>query len=196
MSQGFDALIDPPPDQWQSCRPSNKATGFEMLEVLAGLRDSTDCLDRYFGYLDFAVARTLNRDQRGKAFARVFPAFHDWLSHPDGGATQDLVGRGNQPIDAQLFGMFLENAMLFTERHFAPAERALFLHSWNYWHDGSQLEPSLLDGDLLWNATRDAIDRARYLIQTRAGAAPWEDNPRTRQIAMMCEAARLVLQKN
>jgi len=194
VEQGFDALIDPPPDQWHSCQPSNHATGLDFLEVLGGLRDSTDYLDRYFAYLDFTVSRMLNRSQRGRVLPRVFPAFHDWLAHPGGGATQ-LVNRSNRPADAQLYGMFLENAMLFTERHFPAGDQVVFLHSWNKWQDGSQIEPSQWDGDMLWNATRDAIDRGRYQIKCKSNVMPAQNAARRDTIAMMCDAARQTLKQ-
>jgi hypothetical protein len=192
LSAGFDALIDPAPDQWHSCNASNRASGLDYLEVMAGLKDSVDYLDRFFPYLTFTVARMLNRESRGKVFPRVFAAFHNWALFPDGGATH-LVNYGNRPCDTHLFGLFVENAMLFAHRHFAPDERAVFLQSWNGWMEGSQIEPSLLDGDLVYNAARDAIDRGRYVIRTR-GESPGElDHALQERVAMMCEAAKKTL---
>jgi hypothetical protein len=192
LSSGFDALIDPSPSEWHSCKPSNKASSFDFLEVLAGLKDSSEYLDRYFPYLNFAVARMLKRDERGKVFPRVFPAFHDWLLHKDGGATQ-LVNSGHRPADPHWFGMFLENAMMFAQSHFPEGERAVFLQSWNGWLEGSQIEPSLLDGDLLFNATRAAIDRGRYMIRIRAGAQVGDDVTLNARIAALCDSMREVV---
>ncbi len=166
LSSGFDALIDPGPADWHSCQPSNRSSGLAYLEVMAGLRDSVDCLDKFFPYILFAVARMLNREQRGKVLPRVFASYHDWALHPDGGATH-LTVNGNQPFDAYVFGLFIENAMIFAHQGFPAAERFVFLESWNGWLTGSQVEPSLLDGDLIYNAMRNAIDRGRYVIRTR-----------------------------
>jgi hypothetical protein len=120
----------------------------------------------------------------------VFPSFHNWAQHLDGGATH-LTINGTRPHDTDLFGLFIENAMLFAHQHFPVGERFVVLESWNHWLNGSQVEPSLLDGDLVVNATRDAIDRARYVIRTREGA------PRTvleaelvERIGLLCDAAK------
>lgn len=195
LSAGFDALIDPSPDQWQSCKPNNHARGLDFLEVMAGLKDSSDYLDHYFSYLNFIVARMLNRPARGKVLARVFPAFSDWPLHPDGGVTQ-LVNGGHRPADATLFAMFIENAMLFTHRHFPPEEQVVFLQSWNGWMEGSQIEPSLLDGDLLFNAARAAIDRGRYMIASREPMPPSITAALQERIDRLCRATQeLVTQK-
>jgi len=195
LSAGFDALIDPSPDQWHSCKPNNHAQGLDFLEVMAGLKDSSDYLDKYFSYLNFTVARMLNRPARGKVLARVFPGFSDWPLHPDGGVTQ-LVNNGHRPADATLFGMFIENAMLFTHTNFPAEEQVLFLQSWNGWFEGSQIEPSLLDGDLLFNATRAAIDRGRYMIRSREPLPPGIDAALRARIDSLCRATQqLVTQK-
>lgn len=188
LSAGFDALVDPAPNQWHSCPASNHRTGLDYLEVLAGLKDSADYLDRFFPYVSFAVSRMLGRERRGKVMPRVFPAFHDWLRHPEGGATHLRVG--NMPFDGHLFGLFLENAMLYAQSHFPPRERVLFIESWNGWLDGSQIEPSLLDGDLVYNAARAAIDRGRYMIRTRGESPASVSAALQERITLLCEAAR------
>jgi hypothetical protein len=190
LSVGFDALVDPGPAQWHSCEPSNHPNGLTFLEVMAGLRDSVDYLDKFFPYVLFAVARMINREQRGKVMPRVFPAFHDWALHPDGGATH-LTVNGHHPLDTYLFGLFVENAMLFAHQHFPVGERFVFLESWNGWLTGSQVEPSLLDGDQVYNATRNAIDRGRYVIRTREGAPDsGVDEALKSRIALLVEAAQ------
>lgn len=189
LSAGFDALVDPGPAQWHSCEPSNHPNGLTFLEVMAGLRDSVDYLDKFFPYILFAVARMINREYRGKVLPRVFPAFHDWALHPDGGAT-NLTVNGNRPHDTYLFGLFVENAMLFAHQHFPVGERFVFLESWNGWLTGSQVEPSLLDGDQVYDATRNAIDRGRYVIRTREGAPEGGIGEELKKrIALLVEAA-------
>lgn len=105
-----------------------------------------------------------------------------------------LVNRksnGTQPVDRHLYGLFFENAMLWTRGHLPVEERVVFLDSWNGWLTGSQVEPSLLDGDLVYNATRAAIDRARYVIKSR-DTAPEDklDDAVKERIALLCEAAK------
>lgn len=165
LSVGYDALLDPSPSEWHSCQPQNRQNGLTFLEVMAGLKDSVEYFDKFFPYAVFALSRMVDRERRGRAFPRVFPAYHNWASHPDGGATLLTAGEF-QPFDAYLYGLFVENAMLFSRRNFAPDERLVFLESWNGWLTGSQVEPSLLDGDLIINTTRSAIDRARYVIKS------------------------------
>ncbi|HVI52596.1 MAG TPA: glycoside hydrolase family 99-like domain-containing protein [Candidatus Sulfotelmatobacter sp.] len=191
--QGYDALIDPGPAEWQSCPPSNNPSGLDYLEVMAGLRDSVEYLDRFYDYPLFAVARMINRDQRGKVLARVFPGYFDWQKHPEGGAMH-LVNRktnGTQPVDRHLYGLFFENAMLWTRNNIPPDERVVFLDSWNGWLTGSQVEPSLMEGDLVYNATRAAIDRARYVIKGRDSAPEAAvDAAMKERIALLVEAAK------
>jgi len=188
LSVGFDALIDPSPEDWHSCSPSNRATGLDYLEVMAGMKDSADYLDRFFPYLTFTVSRMIERERRGKVMPRVFASFHNWLRHPDGGSTH--LTAGSRPFDTHLFGLFVENSMLFAHSHFPAGERAIFLQSWNGWLDGTQIEPSLLDGDLVYNAARAAIDRGRYMIRTR-GENPAEIGAELKErVALLCEAAK------
>lgn len=188
LPAGFDSLMDPSPDDWHSCNASNRTTGLDYLEVMAGMKDSVDYLDRFFPYVTFAVSRMLERERRGKVLPRVFAAFHNWVRHPDGGATHLTVG--NKPFDTHLFGLFVENAMLFAHSHFPADERAIFLQSWNGWLDGTQIEPSLLDGDLVFNAARAAIDRGRYMIRTRGDNPAGIDDALKERIGLLCEAAR------
>ena len=189
LSAGFDALIDPSPDSWHSCPPSNRASGLDYLEVMAGMKDSAEYLDRFFPYLPFTVSRMLNREDRGKALPRVFASFHNWLRHPEGGGTH-LVSPGHSAHDVHMFGLFVENAMLFAHAHFPEGERAVFLQSWNGWLDGTQIEPSLLDGDLVYDAARRAIDRGRYMIRTRGENPAVIGAELKERIALLCEAAR------
>jgi hypothetical protein len=192
LSAGFDSLIDPSPDQWHSCPRNNRASGLDYLEVLAGMKDSAEYLDRFFDYLPFTVSRMINREKRGKSLPRVFGAFHNWPAFPDGGATH-LVNYNNRPVDTHLFGLFIENAMLYAHRHMPAAERAVFLQSWNGWMDGSQIEPSLLDGDQVYDCVRAAIDRGRYMIRTRGENLADIDEALKERIKLLIEAARSTL---
>lgn len=176
ISAGFDALIDPGPQEWHSCPPNFSSTGLDYLEVMAGLKDSVEYLDRFFSYPRFAVARMVKRELRGPAYPRVFPSFYNWASHLEGGATH-LVHHGHKAFDAYLYGLFLENAMLFSWQHFPDQHQFVFLESWNYWLEGSQIEPSYFDGDLVYNATQAAIDRGRYMIRSRQSLPKQERNP-------------------
>ncbi|MTJ83911.1 MAG: hypothetical protein F8N37_23235 [Telmatospirillum sp.] len=185
LDNGFDAALDPGPADWQPCPPENQPAGFEFLEAMAGLRDSVDFFDRFYSYGSSVVLRMMNRGNRGKVFPCVFPAYHDWLIHQDGGAT-NLIG-----TNTQLFIQFLENAITFSRERFGPDESVVFLQSWNGWNEGSQIEPSLLDGDLIFNATRNAIDRARYTERSHSAAAPIDQDLAQRS-TLLCDALRVL----
>jgi hypothetical protein len=195
LSLGYDALVDPSPGDWASCTQTNIATGsYDLLETLAGLRDSSELTDRYFTYNLFIISRMIDRRKRGKVFPRVFPFYQDWATHPEGGATL-LFSRGligSNQVNWPAFGRFVENGMTYAAQNFAPEESLCFLHSWNQWLDGSQVEPSALDGDLVYNALKDAIAKARFVIATDGGMRAEIDPAMQAMIESACAAgARL-----
>ena len=164
---GYDAALDPGPAEWQVSSPSNRPDGFALLEIMAGLKDSVEAQDRFYPYTLFVVSRMVRRDRRGKAMPRVFPGYYDWPAHPNGGATL-LTHHGGKPVEPYWFELFLENAMLLARHTLPQGEQAVFLQSWNGWLEGSQIEPSQQEGDLVYNAARKAIARARYILKTQA----------------------------
>lgn len=192
LSLGYDALVDPSPGDWASCAQLNISSGsYDLLEMLAGLRDSSELTDRYFMYNLFVISRMIDRRKRGKVFPRVFPFFQDWATHPDGGATllfsRGLVG--SSQVNWPSFGRFIENGMVYAAETFEPDESLCFLHSWNHWLDGSQVEPSLFDGDLVYNALKDAIAKARFVIATGGGLRPEIDPALRETIETVCAAS-------
>ena len=190
---GYDAALDPGPAEWQVSSPANRPDGFALLEIMAGLKDSVEAQDRFYAYTLFVVSRMVRRERRGKAMPRVFPAFYDWASHPNGGATL-LTHHGGKPVEPYWFELFLENAMLLA-RHSLPAgEQAVFLQSWNGWLEGSQIEPSQQEGDLIYNAARKAIARARYILKTQApGETPPLPEALRQRLDWVLEAAGAIV---
>jgi len=187
---GFDAALDPDPADWGSCPASNRPTGLDVLEIQAGLKDSVELTDKFYPYQLFIFSRMINRESRGKVFPRVFPAFFDWATHPDGGASVVINGHTDSGVDRYMFGLFVENALSYADRHFPEGEKFVFLDSWNRWLDGSQIEPSMLDGDQVYQTVRDAIDKARFMLRSRnaAQAAPLDEALQER-IRQICDAA-------
>jgi len=187
---GFDAAIDPGPADWGSCPQSNKPTGLDVLEIQAGLKDSVELTDKFYSYQLFIFSRMINRETRGKVYPRVFPAYFDWAAHPDGGATVLVNGHADKGVDQYMFGLFVENAISWADRNFAEGEKFVFLESWNHWLDGSQIEPSVLDGDQVYQTVKDAIDKARFMLRSR-GAAKTEtlDESTLLRLRQICEAA-------
>jgi hypothetical protein len=187
---GFDAALDPGPAEWASCPASNHPSGLDLLEIQAGLKDSVELTDKFYPYQLFIFSRMIHRETRGKVFPRVFPAYHDWVSHPAGGATLLVNGNAEKGVDQYMFGLFVENAIAFADRHFPEGERFVFLDSWNRWLDGSQIEPSVLDGDQIYQTVKDAIDKARFMLRSKGAAkvAPL-DATTLQRLREICEAA-------
>lgn len=188
--QGFDAGIDPDPADWGSCPSSNRPSGLDMLEIQAGLRDSVELTDKFYPYQLFIFSRMINRETRGKVYPRVFPAFFDWAAHPNGGASIVINGHTDSGVDRYMFGLFVENAIAYADRHFPEGEKFVFLDSWNRWLDGSQIEPSMLDGDMVYQTVKDAIDKARFHLRCRGSAqTPPLDEALQERIRQICDAA-------
>jgi hypothetical protein len=187
---GFDAALDPDPADWGSCPASNRPSGLDMLEIQAGLKDSVELTDKFYPYQLFIFSRMINRESRGKVFPRVFPAFFDWASHPGGGASVVINGHTDSGVDHYMFGLFVENAIAYADRAFPEGEKFVFLDSWNRWLDGSQIEPSVLDGDMVYRTVQDAIDKARFLLRSRDTAqTPPPDEALAARIRQICDAA-------
>jgi hypothetical protein len=186
LVEGYDALVDPGPADWASCAPLHQPNGLDRLEMAAGLRDTTEHDDRYFHAVLFAITRMARRGTRGKAMPRVFPAYQNWASHPTGGAT--LLVEPGSSANRRVFGSFLENGLLYAARNFAPDEALCFIDSWNGWLDGSQIEPSLLDGDLVYDMVRQAIDRARFVVRNSVARSPGPEPALSERIEGLCRA--------
>jgi hypothetical protein len=89
-----------------------------------------------------------------------------------------------------MFGLFVENAIAYADRHFPAGEQFVFLDSWNRWLDGSQIEPSTLDGDLIYQTVKDAIDKARFQLRScGASQVPPLDEEMRARIKQICDAA-------
>jgi hypothetical protein len=190
MGLGFDAALDPGPADWASCPASNRPSGLDVLEIQAGLKDSVELTDKFYPYQLFIFSRMINRETRGKVYPRVFPAYVDWAAHPEGGATLLVNGHADQGVDQYMFGLFVENAIAYADRNFAEGEKYVFLDSWNHWLEGSQVEPSVLDGDQIYLTLKDAIDKARFMLRSKGAAKvePLDETLRLR-IRQICEAA-------
>jgi hypothetical protein len=161
-----------------------------MLEIQAGLKDSVELTDKFYPYQLFIFSRMINRETRGKVFPRVFPAYFDWAAHPDGGASVVINGHTDSGVDTYMFGLFVENAIAYADRHFPAGEQFVFLDSWNRWLDGSQIEPSTLDGDLIYQTVKDAIDKARFQLRScGASQVPPLDEEMRARIKQICDAA-------
>ncbi|MDR3441310.1 glycoside hydrolase family 99-like domain-containing protein [Telmatospirillum sp.] len=170
LAVGYDAALDPDPACWAgSCAPQNRPTGFNYLEIRMGWRDVLEQLDKGYDYTAFVISRMKDRSRRGKVLPRVFPAFQDWASHPEGGATLLLPGSGTPGggLQRHFYGLFLENAMVYAHDNFPASEELVFLQSWNGWLENSQIEPSLLDGDIIYDATREAITKGHFLVSAK-----------------------------
>lgn len=194
LTMGYDALLDPGPADWASCGPMSTAGSIEQIEIAAGLREASDGRDRAFHLVLFAITRMIRRGARGKVMPRVFPAYQNWSAYPESGATL-LVEPGRSGVNRHLFGAFLENALLYVAGNFAEDEALCFIDSWNGWFDGSQIEPSLLDGDQVLDTARHALDRARFVARTRRGdgMVPAIEPALRDRVADLCRASAALI---
>lgn len=158
---GFDCLLDPNPAEWISCERATRDDGYALLQALAGQGDAAALRDQILDYQTFAASRMVNRSLRGKVLPRVLPGFTDWPDHPDGGAVV-LMNANPAP-----YAMFLRKALAVVEELFPAGQRAVFLDSWNFWRNRSQIEPTTRGADSLLRETRDAIAWGRYLARTQ-----------------------------
>lgn len=185
IDAGFDALVDPDPAQWHSCAPISPPTGLDFIEVAAGLKDSSLIADKHFRYDLFVASRMAGRRGRGKVLPCVFPRFSDWPRHPFEGATH-LTGD-----TLRAYRAFLERSIVWVAAHFSEPDRLVFLESWNDRANGSEIEPSTQCGDALLKATRQGIERGRYVLDVNAidgGEPTAADRQRRAEVEALCRA--------
>ncbi len=70
------------------------------------------------------------------------------------------------------YRLWLLQVLLDTHRANPPAERIVFLHSWNEWCEGTYLEPDGKNGRFFLEETRMAIDIARQALGAGTTNAP------------------------
>jgi len=187
VAAGFDALVDPDPSEWHSCASLAKPTGLDFFEVTAGLKDSALIADKRFAYDHFVNSRLTGRRRRGKILPRVFATFTDWPQHPYEGSTTLVAG------NVKIYKAFIETSMVWVASRFPPDAQLVFLDSWNDRRRGSEIEPSTRSGDALLNATRQGIDRGRYVLRTGSVGAtvvadPRRAEERNEEIEAMCRS--------
>ncbi|TWB54358.1 glycoside hydrolase family 99-like domain-containing protein [Nitrospirillum viridazoti] len=163
LDAGFDALLDPGPAQWRSCKPAELLNGYTFLQAEAGHADGGMFDDTIMSYAQFVNSRMVDRPSRGKVFPRVVLDFADWPDHPQGGAT--LLAS----TSSVLYRRFLAGAMVHVAQHFPEAERLVFIDSWNHWRQRSQIEPTTQFGSTVLDETANGIRQGGYVALTRVG---------------------------
>jgi ADP-heptose:LPS heptosyltransferase len=63
---------------------------------------------------------------------------------------------------------WLTNAIIQTDRIFEGDERIIFIHSWNQWAEGTNIEPDRLNGRERLQATKAAIDNAKRICRVNS----------------------------
>jgi ADP-heptose:LPS heptosyltransferase len=82
------------------------------------------------------------------------------------------------------YDKWLLQALIDSYRRYEPAERIVFLHSWNEWCEGTYLEPDDKLGRHFLEKTRDAIDISRRVVE-------WSQDPKQADVfARIFEIAR------
>ncbi|MEC4589638.1 MULTISPECIES: glycoside hydrolase family 99-like domain-containing protein [Nitrospirillum] len=163
LDAGFDALLDPGPAQWRSCKPAELLNGYTFLQAEAGQADGGMFDDTIMSYAQFVNSRMVDRASRGKVFPRVVLDYADWPDHPLGGAT--LLAS----TSSVLYRRFLAGAMVHVAQHFPEAERLVFIDSWNHWRQRSQIEPTTQFGSTVLDETANGIRQGGYVALTRVG---------------------------
>lgn len=120
LDAGFDALLDPNPAQWASCKPADLLTGYTFLQAEAGQADGGMFDDTLMTYTQFVNSRMIGRPSRGKVLPRVMPDFANWTEHPQGGhLAGQRLGHLLPPLPGGLRGL---------RRPAFPGGRAAGLH--------------------------------------------------------------------
>ncbi|WP_044562855.1 glycoside hydrolase family 99-like domain-containing protein [Azospirillum sp. B4] len=163
LDAGFDALLDPSPAQWRSCKPAELLNGYTFLQAEAGQADAGMFDDTIMSYAQFVNSRMVDRPTRGKVFPRVVLDYADWPDHPQGGAT--LLAS----TSSVLYRRFLAGAMVHVAHHFPEGERLVFIDSWNHWRQRSQIEPTTQFGATVLDETANGIRQGGYVALTRVG---------------------------
>jgi ADP-heptose:LPS heptosyltransferase len=70
------------------------------------------------------------------------------------------------------YRLWLMQALIDTSRTHPPAERFVFLHSWNEWCEGTYLEPDGKHGRFFLDETRMAIDLSRQALGLTVANSP------------------------
>ncbi|MEE3622837.1 glycoside hydrolase family 99-like domain-containing protein [Nitrospirillum sp. BR 11752] len=163
LDAGFDALLDPGPAQWRSCKPADLLNGYTFLQAEAGQADGGMFDDTIMTYAHFVNSRMVDRPSRGKVLPRVVLDYADWPDHPQGGAT---LLASTSPT---LYRRFLAGALTYVAQHFPEDERLVFIDSWNHWRQRSQIEPTTQFGSTVLDETANGIRQGGYVALTRVG---------------------------
>ncbi|MBB6251570.1 glycoside hydrolase family 99-like domain-containing protein [Nitrospirillum iridis] len=163
LDAGFDALLDPSPAQWRSCKPAELLNGYTFLQAEAGQADGGMFDDTIMNYAQFVNSRMVDRPTRGKVFPRVVLDYADWPDHPRGGAT--LLAS----TSSVLYRRFLAGALTHVAQHFPEGERLVFIDSWNHWRQRSQIEPTTQFSTTVLDETANGIRQGGYVALTRVG---------------------------
>ena len=171
VKHGFPGIFLVMVDDWMSdpCRPreigfdasyeipSNIVTGEVLKEDTSELGLAPEFAGRIVDYPKFANFHLSRPFPDYKRFRTVMLP---WDNTPRYGATAmvQLDGEGES------YRLWLLEALLDTYRERPPAERIVFLHSWNEWCEGTYLEPDRKNGRFFLEQTRQAIEIARQAI--------------------------------
>jgi ADP-heptose:LPS heptosyltransferase len=155
---GFDATYEIP----SNIIPSEVLSS-DILEL--GLCD--EFVGKIVDYAKFAHYHMSRPFPRYKRFRTVMLP---WDNSPRYGprATVHVNGQG------EAYKLWLLQALLDSHRYFQPSERMVFVHSWNEWCEGTNLEPDGKHGRFFLEQTREAVEIARSAISS-TGLVPTTD---------------------
>jgi glycosyltransferase involved in cell wall biosynthesis len=138
-SIGFDAAIDFPPNTFPlgDIADQFKITNPNFKGVLLDYKNAVEFSRNY-----------LNPPY--KKFRGICPSWDNEARKP---------GRGTVIVNSSpdIFKQWLKILCRFTQAHFAPDERIIFINAWNEWAEGAYLEPDRRYGYAYLQAVADAL---------------------------------------
>ena len=157
---GFDAAIEFAPNTF----PVNSVT--EQI-IAAGKMVNPDYKGNIFDYNEAAEYGQNRPLPSYKKFRCLFPGWDNEARKP---------GRGTTFINASplKFQQWLAYLFCFTQRHFNPDERLVFINAWNEWAEGAHLEPDRKFGFSYLEACRIANQLHMLKQQKPSHVAPIE----------------------
>jgi ADP-heptose:LPS heptosyltransferase len=186
VKHGFPDLYLVMVDDWTSDPPHPRELGFDASyeiptnivpdSVLSNERDSLDLGEDFKGRIvDYPKFAQLHMSRSLPQYKRFRTVMLPWDNTPRY-ASRAMVQINN---GGDAYKMWLTQALIDTRDRYAPQERIVFLHSWNEWCEGTNIEPDGRYGRRYLEETRDAM------VDFRALAAIDETGENSAVIALL-----------
>lgn len=174
VKHGFPGLYLVMADDWKVDSPHPRELGFDAsYEIPSNIvPEQTLSFDnKYLGLKAGFEGRIVDY--------RKFASFHLGRPFPDYKRFRTVMAPwDNTPrygpramvhinTDNDAYKLWLSQALLDTRRRYAPAERIVFLHSWNEWCEGTYVEPDGRLGRRLLEETKETVDELSSIAASK-----------------------------